>query len=135
MNVVRKLKKDHKEVFLYWAFMENLIKACCYHKPVAWEVSKYPWTITSESSGHSIIAAFHFCKQIDGVLGKKNTAATTKQSHSLERRNESSVSLKIWVCIAFKIWLSKILWMALKYSSLWERSGGGGWCFNEELLL
>ena len=23
--------------------------------------------------------------------------------------------------------------MALKYSSLWERFGGWGWCFNEEL--
>ena len=60
-------------------------------------------SLTSESSGHSIIVAFYFCKQIDGVLGKKNTVATTKQSHSLERRNGSSVSLKICVYIAFKM--------------------------------
>ena len=131
LNVVRKLKKDRREVW-YWAFKENLIKACCYHKSVAWEVSKYLLTITSESSGHSIVVAFYFCKQINGILGKKNTVTTIKQSHSLEQWNGSSVSLKIYIYIAFKIRIKKVQLMTLKYISLWERSDRWDWWYNEE---
>ena len=66
--------------------------ACCYNKSVALR-SKYPYTVTSESSGHSRIAAFYLWEQINKVHENKNSTVTTKQSHSLERRNGSLVSL------------------------------------------
>ena len=79
-NVVRKLEKlkDQQRDFVL-SFSENLIRACYYHKFAAWEVRKYPQTVTSESREHSGTAASYVCEQIDTVHGNKNSAGSTKQ--------------------------------------------------------